>query len=500
MEIELIGALDYAKVKELLGAYVSDEEKIDSIIKNLKDVETSRHSEIVSTAGRLSRFPGNVLEVLKNSEGNTSEKNNKFINFVIGMGHRSITDHDYLVFALKDVSAIVEQMIIAERFSSFTIKSRREVDFSTAGYFVPDFHNDQGIKLKNNEEIKDEYKNHMDSLFGNYKKLVDDGVSTEDARFILPYSYHSNIMMGIDAHTLLDMIIKYTKTKYAKVTELREFGLKLYDIASVYTPYLIPLIDSIDEDYTNSVDEYLSKRLDYDYKIIDKVKLLNSSDNVDDTILISAIMRRYQYDYETAKKKYEELSASDPKFKEELMRLIAFNSDRLELTQVDFNFQIPVSYAILTHLTRHRTHDIIVPDFFPIVDLTQYKTPPKFKNNYQEFYDNIFKDNKEEYDRLKKLGIRDEDLIYFTLSGNMTNILTNMNGWTVRHILELRECNKAQWETRDIANGIHKEIDDLDHAQVFSSILGPTCETMGICNEGKESCGKVKVLNKKENE
>jgi hypothetical protein len=27
-----------------------------------------------------------------------------------------------------------------------------------------------------------------------------------------------------------------------------------------------------------------------------------------------------------------------------------------ELSQVNFDFQIPVSFAILTHLTRHRTH------------------------------------------------------------------------------------------------------------------------------------------------
>ena len=41
----------------------------------------------------------------------------------------------------------------------------------------------------------------------------------------------------------------------------------------------------------------------------------------------------------------------------------------------------------------------------------------------------------------------------------MTNILIDMDAWTLRHILELRECNKAQWETRDIAHGMHDEVD-----------------------------------------
>ena len=500
MNIELIGALDYNKVNNILSQYIDDDTKIDEIINNIKSLEKSRHSEIVATAGRLSRFPGDALEVLKLSESKTEQANINFANRVAGMGHKSITDHDYLVFAIKDVSVIIEQMIIAERFASFTIKSRREADFSKSGYYIPDFHDEQGNILENNNELKEKYINHMNKLFNNYKELLDLGIIQEDARFILPYCFYSNIIMGCDAHTLLDMIIKFTKTKYAKVDEFRIFGEKLYEIAKEYTPYLIPIIDKVEVKDEDSVDTYLDGLVKRDdYQIIDKVKILNSSSNIDDQILVSAIMRRYQYDYLQAKKIYDKLCKEDESFKLELMKKIAFEGDKLELSQVNFQFQIPVSYAILTHLTRHRTHKIMVPDFFPNVDLMQYKIPPKIKRQNSEFYDQIYLDNKKVYDEFKKLGVRDEDLIYFTLSGNMTNVLTNMDGWTVRHILELRECNKAQWETRDIARGIHDEIKSLESAKIFEQVLGSTCVTQGICNEGKESCGKIKTLNKRKN-
>ena len=72
------------------------------------------------------------------------------------MGHDSISDHDYCVFAIKDVSPIVEQTIIEERFASFTIKSRREADFSQVGFYVPDFHDENGNILPNNEKLKEE--------------------------------------------------------------------------------------------------------------------------------------------------------------------------------------------------------------------------------------------------------------------------------------------------------------------------------------------------------
>ena len=40
-------------------------------------------------------------------------------------------------FALNDVTPIVEQTIIGYRLTSFTIKSRREVDFRTVGFYTP---------------------------------------------------------------------------------------------------------------------------------------------------------------------------------------------------------------------------------------------------------------------------------------------------------------------------------------------------------------------------
>ena len=498
MEISLIKAFDYNKIDKILQEYIEDDNEREKLIISLQNIETRRRAEIVSSAGRLSRFPGDVLEVLNLSEGKTLEQNTNYASRVIGMVHESISDHDYCVFAMKDVSPLVEQTIIAERFSSFTIKSRREVDFSNVGFYIPNFHNKEGEIHPDNKSIQQEYKKYMQSLFDSYEKLVNQGIPVEDARFVLPYCYHSNIIMGIDAHTLKDMIIKFTKTKYQNIEELRELGEKLYQIAKQEVPYIIPIIDATPSKQSDDVEEYLNNNISKEkYQIIEQPKLLSYSYEVDDSILISAIMRRYKYDYDQAKKVYDKLS-ENPNFQYELMKKIAFSSDKLELTQANFRFQIPLSYAILTHLTRHRTHDIIVPDFVPNPDLMQYKTPPTIKKEHEDEYNNIFYQNQAMYEHFKNdYGIREEDLVYFTLSGNLINVITNMNGKTLEHILRLRECNKAQWETRQMAYGMHKEIKALDDAKIFEQILGSTCITQGICNEGKECCGKVYTLKNK---
>lgn len=499
MDIQLIGPLDYSKLAKFLDENGYDKDKIEDIINYVNDLVISRKSEIVSAAGRLSRFPGTVSEILKLSEEKTFEQNVNFIKRVCAMGHDSITDHDYCVFAIKNVTPIIEQVIIEERFSSFTIKSRREVNFGKSGHYIPIFRDCNYRCLENNvESFRSEYDRYADFLFKEYSKFVDKGLPKEDARFILPYSYYSNIIMGVDAHTLKDMIVKFTKTKYSKITELCEFGRRLYQISTKYMPYIVDEIDKMSIESQDSVDEFLSRNIIREkYRIIDHPILISHSNNVDDMILISSIMRRYQYSFEHAKKVYENACHINPNFKLELMRKIAFEGDRKEFAQVNFEYQIPLSYAVLTHLTRHRTHPIMVPDFIS-TDLSQYKIPPKIKNdeNLLNQYEKIYSKNLEMYNKFKQYGICNEDLIYFILSGNMTNIVTNLDGMTLAHILNLRECVKTQWETRDMSKGLHDEIKHLDSAKLFSSVLGPSCETQGFCKEGKESCGKILNLKK----
>lgn len=161
----------------------------------------------IASAGKLSRFPGNVFEVLENCK--EYEKNLKLVKRIIKMGHKSIIEHDYLVLAICDVSPIIEQTIIGSRLASFTVKSRREVDFRNVGYYIPEFRNADLKIHDNNAQIQDIYIDQTKKLFNFYGDMVDDGIDVEDARFILPYSYHSNIIMGLNARELEKMVISF---------------------------------------------------------------------------------------------------------------------------------------------------------------------------------------------------------------------------------------------------------------------------------------------------
>lgn len=207
-------------------------------------------------------------------------------------------------------------------------------------------------------------------------------------------------------------------------------------------------------------------------------------------------MRRYQFDYIRALNIAKQL---DNETKKKIIKSIGNSKDKLELTSVNFTYQVPISFAVLTHLTRHRMHDVITPDFAPVVNLGEYKVPPKVKSICLDEYNKVFLENKKMYEHFKNdYNIREEDLVYFTLSGNMVNVVTNINGKTLKHILSLRECNKAQWEIREVVKGMHNELKSINEASIYETLLGPSCETDLYCKEGRECCGKIDAILKRE--
>lgn len=453
---------------------------------NGKDIED--RIKMVAASGRLSRYPGSVFDVLDKCQ--VYEKNTNIIRNIIDMGHKSIIEHDYLVFALSDVTPIIEQILIGSRLASFTVKSRREVDFSNVGYYVPDF-----SYLSNGEEITNIYKEHMNYLFSSYSQLLECGVGKEDARFVLPYCYNDNFIMGTDARCLERIIDYCLNSKASKIKEVHELGERLLEICKTSVPYLDKQLSKLkphDEDAYAYLDDLLMGSDNLDYDVIDKPKLIGYTENPDDKILISIIMNRYQVSETRASDILKELRIYDPYIDSTLMNTLYYSKEQRELEQVNFQIRMPFSLASLTHVTRHRMHSLLIPDFTPMWDLDKYLVPSSVRSINFELYKEVYKENIRVYNLLKEKGVKEEDLVYFYLSGNTCNVLTTMNARTLMWISRMRCCNKAQWEIREVFNDIVNQVREV--APLLGRWLGPTCEVEHKCYEGKECCGKIKTL------
>ena len=452
--------------------------------------ELNQRIQNVAAAGKLSRFPGNVIEVLESC--NDYESNLKLVKRIIKMGHKSIIEHDYLVFALCDVTPIVEQTLIGYRMTSFTVKSRREVDFRTVGFYTPEFRNKSGEIHEKNEELKEEYNKHMKMLFNTYADIVDKEVSVEDARFILPYSYHDNFIMGVNARELEKMIIALRFSNLSKIPDLKKVGEALYKIVKEKVPYLVPNIKSQELKEETGFEYLESMEERPEIKIEEKTNMISYTPNADDVVLESAIMYHYQCSKEKAKEILNNLVQKDEKAKEKMMYEIMHKEDRRELEQVSFSFQIPISLAILTHLTRHRMHSLLVPEFLPMWDMNNYITPETIKAKANDIYQNAVKKNIEIKEKFEKLGVYEADLVYFYLGNQMLNVVTTMNARNIQWVCRLRCCNKAQWHIRFVAKDMAKHVSSV--SPLIGKGLGATCVTDRYCGEGRECCGLIDSL------
>lgn len=453
--------------------------------------ELESRIQYVAGAGKLSRFPGNVTEVLESC--NDYESNLKLIKRIIKMGHKSIIEHDFLVFALNDVTPIVEQTLIGYRLTSFTVKSRREVDFRTAGFYTPEFRNKSGEIHEKNEELKEEYNKHIKMLFNTYGDIVDNGVSKEDARFILPYAYHSNFIMGVNGRELERMIIALRNGKLSNIPDLKEVGDELYKIVKDHVPYLVPNLKKQENNLETGFEYLESMEKRPEIEILEKTNMISYTPNSDDVVLESAIMYHYQCSREKAKEILTNMVKKDEKAKEKMMYEIMHKEERRELEQVTFTFQIPISLAVLTHLTRHRMHSLLIPEFLPMWDLKNYITPISIQENSNDIYQEAVRKNIEIVEKFRLLGVNEGDLVYFYLSNQMVNVITTMNARNIQWVTRLRCCNKAQWQIRFIANDIRRQVSEV--APLIGKGLGATCMTDRYCGEGRESCGLIdKIL------
>ena len=148
-----------------------DYNKSQALIIGMTDTD----EKVTAASGRISTQEGTALSIWDKSQD--KEKNANLIGKVTASGHTSTVEHTYFQLAFQNVTAVVEQFIIEFRLASYTVKSRRYVNFSDAGFYVPEF---------NDEEIEASYKTHMSKMFSLYDELCAYGVLREDARFVLP--------------------------------------------------------------------------------------------------------------------------------------------------------------------------------------------------------------------------------------------------------------------------------------------------------------------------
>lgn len=420
---------------------------------------------VVASAARISTTEGSALSLYERS--GDAEKDLKLVKKVLASGHKSLMEHQTFSIAFDQVSVLVEQFMIEHRLASYTVKSRRYVDFSGAGYLVPE---------DLSEDARAKYVAAMDGLFALYSALTEAGVPKEDARFVLPYAFLSNFYLTLNARALIALVCEMRWGRGAAQPEIAELGAQLEAQFDALYPGVIA-----------------AERVRYPH--------------------CAACPLPTEFGRGGAAKGSASLTSATPEPQAALSRAIAFagrfapeDGDYIternmmalvrdarprELEYLTAQFVVRnVSLACVTHFTRHRILSLMVPDAAHALAGGNYVVPESIKKDASLLsrYEAAFAAQSALGEELLSLGAPAHVLGYLALSGHVTDLMLEMNARELLHFIKLRTCNRAQWEIRQVAREMLAQLQEYDE-DIFW-VFGPSCYAGGRCPEGRLSCGK----------
>lgn len=429
--------------------------------------ETKQGERIASCGGRISTKPGTAVEHYKTATD--KERNLTLVSRVVSSGHKTILEHHNFNIAFNNVSIFVEQYVIEFRLASFTIKSGRYVNFSKAGFNLPD-----GFT----EEQKKAIKKHYGHMFKTYDKFVAAGIPVEDARFVLPYGLKTNIYMTLNARELIHVICTMIYGRGKHYEEIYKLGLQL---KAQFDERYPGLIETNEKYYTSDLSSALSvkaepcKKIEYVKHTVDLISYTpNASQSIDEFAKFCG------YD----------------KFDIEL----ALKDDKMAKLLEHFNYTFKVqnfSLIVLKHYSRHRMQSLATSPIAVMANSSKFVIPETIENvpELKADFEKAIKENRRLYNKLVGEGINPYLSIYLTPHGTAIDFVSTMNARELLHLCNLRNCNRAQWEIRNLSVSMLKLIKNTD-SKMFEK-FGPSCYTFGICPEGRLSCGKLVEMKEK---
>ena len=404
-----------------------------------------------AASARISTQQGTALEIFDGSAGD--DRDLKLMNKVLSSGHKSVIEHQTFTVAFNDVSVLVEQFVIECRLASFTVKSRRYVDFSAAGWVRPEGLDDARAA---------QYDAAMAARFEDYGRLLALGIPKEDARFVLPYCMRSNFFMTLNARELIALVCAMLYGRGKGFSEIEALGRQLKTQFDGIYP---GVIDGEAVRYPRYTPVPMPERIEAGNDRVGDAELIDAPADTRALINTARVF--------TGRNMALKDLLTDARPRE------------LELARYTFRVR-RVSLACVTHFTRHRILSLLVPPVARALAEGDYVLPETVKAvpEAEAVYRRAFEAQAE---AAREIGLPWELLSYFALSGHEIDLILSMNLRELIHFMKLRTCRRAQWEIRGVAWRMLERLSERE-PEIFHHI-GPSC-VYGKCPEGRMSCGQ----------
>ena len=131
---------------------------------------------------------------------------------------------------------------------------------------------------------------------------------------------------------------------------------------------------------------------------------------------------------------------------------------------------------------------VVIPDLIEAARYDCYVIPDSIKGtNFESRYKLLFEEAVEEIDEMCRYQLGRHEKGYLLMAGLTYPVKTKINARSLDHFFKLRCCNRAQWEIKNAANALRKEVND--YCPEFAGFFGPSCYRLDYCPEGRMCCG-----------
>jgi thymidylate synthase (FAD) len=147
-------------------------------------------------------------------------------------GHLSTFEHASFTFAIDGISRVASHQIVRHRIASFSQQSQRYVKMNENEVITPE-------SVSSNPEALRLFQEQVKRSHESYIKLVNLGIPSEDARFILPHGWETKLVLTMNARELHHFFS--LRTCRRAQWEIQELACKMLFLVRGVSPLLFDI-------------------------------------------------------------------------------------------------------------------------------------------------------------------------------------------------------------------------------------------------------------------
>lgn len=456
----------------ILAGYNLDHETIKEMNTAFPEMDNLTPETVSAAYARISRnpLPVNELREIARKEVEKARKSNRSI--VFDMGHSSIAEHAVFNIDVIGVSRFIVEEIEKFRLCSYTEKSQRYIRLED-DFVVPDEIKHSGMERLFRETIQAQnslyhglysslrayiFDKHQDMAQDPQNRALLEGWAKEDARYVISLATESQLGMTLNARNLELMLRRCASHS---LTEVKEYGEKLYDITKSIAPSLVRYtdatqFDSITRDALREVSRNLIRKFGSDEtkgaalgERDHNVTLLFASPDADDRIVASLLHSSSDRSMAQCHAMVSRMTDSEKEtvVKTACRHMKSYDPPLRDFENVDLLFEIIVSASCFAQIKRHRMATLICQDYDPELGVT---VPSAIREiAMDDRFMDMMNRTEDVYRRIMKKSPRAAG--YILTNAHRKRVTMKVNARELYHISRLREDMHAQWDIRETA-------------------------------------------------